>query len=63
MAQSEKKKSGRKNLSPDDKKYRVWLFVEQGKINKLGGEEAVKNLCYSAIENKINEKSEPDPTE
>lgn len=54
MTNSEKKKGGRNPIEDRSQiKKRVWLFVEQGKIDKLGGEDAAKKICLSAIDAEI----------
>lgn len=54
MTNSEKKKGGRNPIEDRSQiKKRVWLFVEQGKIDKLGGEDIVKKICLSAIDAEI----------
>lgn len=47
-----KAKSGRKALPKSDKKIQLYLYVEQGKVDKLGGKEAVHEMLYQYINKK-----------
>lgn len=42
---------GRKPIK--DKKTRVDLFIEESKVEKLGGKPAVQDLCYPLIEKEV----------
>lgn len=53
MTTIEKRKTGRKTLDSLQKKQHLQLYIEGYKVEKLGGKEAVENLCRLEIEKKL----------
>lgn len=47
--------SGRKSIDPAQKKKQLFIFVEQSKIDALGGEEKTKELLYETIDKEIEQ--------
>lgn len=54
MAKAKKSNAGRKPIA--DKKQEVRLFVEQSKIDLLGGKEQVRQVSYKAIDKATTKK-------
>lgn len=52
-----RKNAGRKSIPDDQKKKQLCIFVEQNKIDTLGGEDKVKDLLYETIDNEVKSRS------
>lgn len=50
-----KEKRGRKPIEENIKKKAIQIYVEQYKIDKLGGQENTKNIILNYIEIKLTE--------
>ena len=49
-----RKGAGRKPAAPGQTKKPIFLYVFQSDIEKMGGEEALKNYCYAHIKDKVS---------